>query len=86
MKITIDIDCTPDEARRFLGLPDVTPMQEAMMKQIQERMEQNLKALEPEALFQTWLPASMQGFEQMQKMFWAQMGAGGTGSGTDKND
>jgi len=84
MKITIDIDCTPDEARRFLGLPDVTPMQEAMMKQIQERMEQNLKALEPEALFQTWLPASMQGFEQMQKMFWAQMGA--AGAGKDKDD
>ena len=43
-----------------------------------------LKALEPEALFQTWLPASMQGFEQMQKMFWAQMGA--AGAGKDKDD
>ncbi len=74
MKISIDIDCTPDEARRFLGLPDVAPMQEAMMRQIQERMEANLKALEPEALFQTWLPASIQGMEQLQKMFWAQMG------------
>ncbi|MBO6837103.1 MAG: hypothetical protein JJ878_13585 [Alphaproteobacteria bacterium] len=74
MKISIDIDCTPDEARRFLGLPDVAPMQEALMRQIQERMEANLKALEPEALFQTWLPASIQGMEQLQKMFWAQMG------------
>lgn len=76
MKISIDIDCTPDEARRFLGLPDVAPMQAALMKQIQERMEANLKALEPEALFQTWLPASIQGMEQLQKMFWAQMGGG----------
>jgi hypothetical protein len=74
MNISIDIDCTPDEARRFLGLPDVAPMQEALMRQIQERMEANLKALEPEALFQTWLPASIQGMEQLQKMFWAQMG------------
>ena len=24
MKITVDIDCTPEEARRFLGLPDVS--------------------------------------------------------------
>jgi len=23
MKVTIEIDCTPDEARRFMGLPDV---------------------------------------------------------------
>ncbi|MEQ8440795.1 MAG: DUF6489 family protein [Alphaproteobacteria bacterium] len=81
MKITIDIDCTPDEARRFLGLPDVTQMQEAMMAQIQERMEQNLKALDPETLFQTWLPASIQGMEQLQKMFWAQMGSTGMGPG-----
>ena len=23
MKITIDVDCSPEEARAFLGLPDV---------------------------------------------------------------
>ena len=23
MKMTVEIDCTPDEARRFMGLPDV---------------------------------------------------------------
>jgi hypothetical protein len=73
MKITVDIDCTPEEARTFLGLPDVAPMQEVLMKQVQERMEANLKALEPEALFQTWLPASLQGMEQLQKLFWSQM-------------
>ena len=26
MKITVDVDCTPEEARAFLGLPDVKPM------------------------------------------------------------
>ena len=30
MKITIDFDATPDEARRFFGLPDIAPMQEAL--------------------------------------------------------
>jgi hypothetical protein len=25
MKINIEIDCTPEEARTFMGLPDVTP-------------------------------------------------------------
>jgi len=39
MKITVDIDCTPEEARKFLGLPDVAPMQETLMRQVQERME-----------------------------------------------
>lgn len=89
MKITVDIDCTPDEARKFLGLPDVGPMQEALIKQVQERMEANLKALEPETLFQTWLPTSIQGMEQLQKMFWSQMANNSMGNNTKdpaKND
>lgn len=73
MKITVDIDCTPEEARHFFGLPDVKPMQDALMQQIQDRMSANLQAMEPEAMLETWLPASLQGFEQMQKIFWNQM-------------
>jgi hypothetical protein len=30
MKVHIDIDCTPEEARTFFGLPDLQPMQEAV--------------------------------------------------------
>ena len=73
MKITVDIDCTPEEARHFFGLPDVKPMQDALMQQIQDRMSANLQAMEPEAMLKTWLPAGLQGFEQMQKIFWSQM-------------
>jgi len=81
MKINFDIDCTPEEARAFLGLPDVKPMQDAMMREVEERMRANLTAMDPESLFKTWLPASIQGFEQMQQMFFSQMGkAAGQGS------
>ena len=31
MKITMNVDCTPEEARAFLGLPDVKPMQEQLI-------------------------------------------------------
>jgi hypothetical protein len=75
MKISIDIDCTPEEARHFLGLPDVKPMQDALMQQLQDRMSANLNAMEPETMLKTWLPASIQGFEQIQKAFWSQMAA-----------
>jgi hypothetical protein len=71
MKISIDIDCTPLEARRFLGLPDVEAMQKAMMDQLQERMMSALASTDPEMLMKTWLPAGLAGFEQLQKMFWA---------------
>ncbi|AHE98957.1 DUF6489 family protein [Thioalkalivibrio paradoxus] len=76
MKITIDVDCTPEEAREFLGLPEVKPMQDAVMREIEQRMLANLKATDAETLFRTWLPAQMQGLEQMQKLFWSQLTKG----------
>jgi len=74
MKVTFDIDCTPDEARRFLGLPDVAPLQEAMMKEMEERMREGLNNLDPETFMKTWLPMSVQNWGEMQKIFWSQMG------------
>ena len=74
MKIHVEIDCTPEEARAFFGLPDVAPMQERLMKDVEERMMAAMRSMEPDALMQTWLPASIQGFENLQKMFWNAMG------------
>ena len=71
MKINIEIDCSPEEARQFLGLPDVQPLQARMMTEIEARMVQGLAAMDPETALKTWLPAGIQGFEQLQKMFWA---------------
>jgi hypothetical protein len=73
MKITMNVDCTPEEARAFQGLPDVKPMQEQLMGELQERMAANIRAMEPEAMLRTWLPATLKGFEQIQEMFISQM-------------
>ncbi|HEX3970735.1 MAG TPA: DUF6489 family protein [Stellaceae bacterium] len=74
MKISFDVDCTPEELREFFGLPDVKPVQEKMMAEVEERMRAGLKALEPEAMLKTWLPTGLKGFEQLQEMFLNQMG------------
>jgi hypothetical protein len=81
MKIRIDVDCTPAEARSFLGLPDVAPLQAEMMTAVQERMMKALAGMDPEALMKMWLPAGAQGFEQMQKAFWEQFAGGGRKGG-----
>jgi Family of unknown function (DUF6489) len=75
MKITIDIDCSPDEARAFLGLPDVSALQAGMMKELEERMRANMKGMDAETLMKTWMPAGAAGLEQMQKAFWQQFAA-----------
>ena len=74
MKVKLDIECTPDEARAVFGLPDVKPLQEALMPEVEERLRATLKAMDPEAMLKSWLPATLKGFEQLQEMFLAQMG------------
>ena len=91
MKLKIDVDCTPEEARTFLGLPDVQPMQGALMTQLQERLESNLAATDPEVLFRTWLPHQIGNLEQLQKFFWqtfaqAASRSAGTGQGGGRED
>ncbi len=80
MKVTVNIDCTPEKARAFLGLPDVKPMQEQLMRELQEQMTANIRAMEPEAMLRTWLPATLKGFEQLQQIFMAQMTGTKTGA------
>jgi hypothetical protein len=81
MKINIEIDCTPQEARAFLGLPPVEAMQEALVARMQERMAQYLDAVEPDALMNAWLPGGLKGLGQLQEQFWqrlSEMQAAGT--------
>ena len=61
MKISIDVDCTPEEARRFLGLPDVAPMQTELLQEMQKRMMTGLAAMEPDQILKTWLPSGLKG-------------------------
>lgn len=74
MKVKFDIECTPDEARAFMGLPNVAPMQDAMLAEVEAQMRENIRQLDPETMLKTWLPATIEGWGQVQKMFWDQMG------------
>ena len=82
MKVNVEVSCTPEEARAFFGLPDIKPMQDRIMGEIEERLKSSLNSMNPEQVFKTWLPASMQGVEQMQQMqqmFWNQLANIATG-------
>ncbi len=87
MKVTVNVDCTPEEARAFIGLPNIAPLQERMMKEMENRMAENLQNLDPETFMKTWLPLTMESWGEMQKMFWGQMqmGMGAPASNDDKS-
>ena len=69
MIVNVELDCTPEEARRFLGLPDLEPMQQAILKDVQDRLQKNIARVDPESLFKTWFSLAPQGMDQLQKMF-----------------
>lgn len=72
MKVNIEVDCTPDEARRFLGLPDVAPMQQTVMAAMEKRLVDTISSTDSQQLMSQWLPMGVQGLEQWQAM-WAQL-------------
>jgi hypothetical protein len=80
MKVKIDIDCTPQEARTFFGLPHLEPMQDALLGKVQERLTEYLDTRDGEALLKLWFPAGLQNFAQMQEALWKQFMGGLAGS------
>lgn len=75
MKVNINIECTPQEARAFFGLPDVTPLNDQLVEEMKKRMTANMEAMEPEALMRSWM--SMGG--EWQKQFMGLMSQAASG-------
>ena len=69
MKVTVVVDCTPEEARAFFGLPDVQPMQAAMMDQMQGKMMANIDKFSPESIMQSWFTFDPKMGERFTEMF-----------------
>jgi hypothetical protein len=69
MKVTVEIDCTPVEARQFFGLPDVQPLQDKVMAEVERRMLAEMERFTPETALKTWLTLMPQSAEQMQDAF-----------------
>jgi hypothetical protein len=61
MKVKIELDMTPDEARSLMGLPDVTRLNEKILAEMQKHVA------DPEALMKAWMPPGM---EQFQRFLW----------------
>jgi hypothetical protein len=70
MKLTINVDCTPEEARAFLGLPNVAPVNDMIMDGIAKRTEENLEAFtDPKKFFEAAMASGIGNMEMMQQMF-----------------
>ena len=83
MKISVDLDCTPEEARRAVGLPDLTPLHDMFLAEMQKHMASAIKNMDSDHMIRSWMPGG-QGWDQMQK-FWTGLAAAGTTGGVKKD-
>lgn len=83
MKLTINIDCTPAEARAFFGMPDVEPLNKMVVDEMSRRAKENMDTLaDPERLVAAWINMSGKGIEGFQNLMGAAMS--GMSSGAQK--
>ncbi|MBV9654248.1 MAG: hypothetical protein JOZ42_06760 [Acetobacteraceae bacterium] len=69
MKVTIEIDCTPEEARTFFGQPDLKPMQDKVMARFEKQMLDSVAAMSPEAILKMWSAFLPQNADQFREAF-----------------
>lgn len=73
MKVTVDIDCTPEEARRFIGLPDLTPVHQAYVEKMQKAAAEGLTPEYMADVMKNWGPMS-EGAMTLWRTMFDQMG------------
>ena len=71
MKISIESDCSPGEARTFFGFPDMESLQKAVLGAAEERLGDAVRGIDAEILVKTWLPQGLKGAEERQGAFWS---------------
>lgn len=70
MKITVDVDCTPEEARRFMGLPDLTPIHDAYIEKMMDVVKTGGMSRDTlESMMKNWMPMGETGMKLWQQLF-----------------
>ena len=64
MKISLEVDCTPDEARAFLGLPDIKPLQTKVLARVEEQLLAATSAFSADNVLKMWFNAMPLAAEQ----------------------
>lgn len=73
MNVTIAADCTPEEARRFLGLPDLAPVHQAYVEKLQKAMSEGVTPDMIAEMVKSWGPMTEAGMTMWRQLF-EQMG------------
>ena len=69
MKVTVDVDCTPEEARRFMGLPDMSAVHDAYTDKMTKMIDEGITPDAVESMMRNWMPMGEAGMNLWRTMF-----------------
>ncbi len=78
MKMTIEVDCSPEEARRFLGLPDVSALNDHLVGEMKKRIDANMSMISPDEMVKNWMSFGAGAQEHFRKLMDVGLGAATT--------
>jgi len=85
VNIKIDLDISPEEVRRLMGLPDVQAFQEELMHRIREQMDAGAEGYDPQTLMRPFMDNALASMDVFQKMMSGVAGmAGASGESAKK--
>jgi hypothetical protein len=68
MNVTVNVDCTPEEARRFLGLPDLTPVHQIYVAKMQRAVSDGVTPDMMVDMMRNWGPMTEAGVTLWRQM------------------
>lgn len=69
MKVNVEVDCTPEEARRAVGLPDLSPIHDRYVAMVLESMSGTVKPELLDSMMKSWSPMGEAGMNFWRRMF-----------------
>jgi len=63
MKITFDIDCSPQEARALFGLPDLEPLHALYLDKMKGLVTDGVGPADFDRMARAWMPGMSEGFD-----------------------
>lgn len=69
MKVNVEVECTPEEARRAVGLPDLSPIHERYVGMMLESMNGKAQPELLESMMKSWAPMGDAGMTFWRRMF-----------------
>lgn len=70
MQVNVTVDCSPQEARAFLGLPDLAPLHAVYLEKMKDLALEGVQPADIERMYRAWGAGLSESVEQFQRLFW----------------